>query len=76
MKTKFEAEIATWTPSTDEKGKAHLEYADIPLTISVYNGNTPGYIAMKIGDKEFIVQAAELIRAAELIGAAIKYNTN
>jgi len=76
MKTKFEAELATWTPTTNEKGKISLEYADVPLTISVYNGSTPGHVAMKIGDREFIVQAVELIRAAELLGAAIKYNTN
>lgn len=75
MKTKFEAELATWIPTTNEKGKVSLEYADVPLTISVYSGETPGYVSMKIGDKEFIMQATELIRAAELLSTAIKYNT-
>ena len=76
MKTKFEVELATWTPETNDKGKTTLEFANVPLTIGLYTGDSIGYVTMKIGDKEFIVQATELIRAAELLGTAIKYNTH
>ena len=74
MKTKFEAELVTWTQILNDKGKQKLEFADQPLTLAALDGDSLGYISMKIGDKEFVLQAAELIRATEMLSAAIKYS--